>query len=72
MKIYIVDLKTNETVKITNYEQFKNINIGHKMIVNYKDNCGNYKRINGTICSIEHELNQYIKDFEYTLKIKVY
>ena len=49
MEINIIDLKTNTRVKITDCEQFKNINIGHKMSVNYKDKSGINRCINGTI-----------------------
>lgn len=76
MEIHIIDLKTNTRVKITKCEQFKNINIGHRMFVNYKDNSGTNRCINGTICSVEHEIDQ--DDYccqnscEYRLKIKVY
>ena len=72
MEIHIIDLKTDTRVKITDCEQFKNISIGHKMSVNYKDKYGTNRYINGTICSIEHEINQDNKSFEYRLKIKVY
>ena len=72
MEIHIIDLKTNTIVKITDCEQFKNINIGNKISVNYKDNYDTNKFIDGTICSIEHEINQNNKSFDYKLKIKVY
>ena len=72
MEINIIDLKTNEKVKITDCEQFKNINIGHKISVNYKDKSGTNRCINGTICSIEHEIDQDNESFDYRLKIKVY
>ena len=72
MEIHIIDLKTNTRVKITDCEQFKNINIGHKMSVNYKDKYGTNRFIDGTICSIEHEINQNNKSFDYKLNIKVY
>ena len=72
MEIHIIDLKTNIRVKITDCEQFKNINIGHKMSVNYKDKYGTNRFIDGTICSIEHEIDQDNESFDYRLKIKVY
>ena len=72
MEIHIIDLKTNTRVKITDCEQFKNINIGHKMSVNYKDKYGNNEYINGTICSIEHEINKNNESFDYKLNIKVF
>lgn len=72
MELIIIDLKTKERVKITDCEQFKNINIGHKISVNYKDEYGNNEYINGIICSIEHEIDQYDKSFNYKLIIKVY
>ena len=72
MEIHIIDLKTNTKVKITDCEQFKNINIGHKISVNYKDVYNNHICINGTICSIEHEINKDTKSFDYVLNIKVY
>ena len=72
MEIYIIDLKTNTRVKFTNCEQFKNINIGHRMFVNYKDKSGINRCINGTICSVEHEIDQDNESFDYRLKIKVY
>ena len=72
MVIHIIDLKTNTRVKITDCEQFKNINIGHRMFVNYKDKSGINRCINGTICSVEHEIDQDNESFDYRLKIKVY
>lgn len=72
MEIHIIDLKTNTRVKITACEQFKNINIGHRMFVNYKDKYGTNRCINGTICSVEHEIDQDNESFDYRLKIKVY
>ena len=72
MEIHIIDLKTNIRVKITDYEQFKNINIGHRMFVNYKDKSGINRCINGTICSVEHEIDKDNESFDYKLKIKVY
>ena len=72
MEIIIIDLKTNTRVKITACEQFKNINIGHRMFVNYKDKSGINRCINGTICSVEHELDQDNESINYRLIIKVY
>ena len=72
MEIHIIDLKTNTRVKITDCEQFKNINIGHRMFVNYKDKSGINRYIHGTICSVEHEIDQDNESFNYRLKIKVY
>ena len=72
MEINIIELKTNKRIKLTNFEKFKNINIGHKMSVNYKDEYGNNEYINGIICSIEHEIDQYDESFNYKLIIKVY
>ena len=67
MEINIIDLKTNTRVKITDYEQFKNINIGHKMSVNYKDKYGTNRFIDGTICSVEHEINKDNESFDINL-----
>lgn len=72
MEIHIIDLKTNTRVKTTDCEQFKNINIGHKMSVNYKDKYGTNRYINGTICSVEHEIDQDSESIEYRIKVKVY
>ena len=72
MEIIIIDLKTNTRVKITDCEQFKNINIGHRMFVNYKDKSGINRCINGTICSVEHEIDQNNESINYRLIIKVY
>lgn len=72
MEIIIIDLKTNTRVKITACEQFKNINIGHRMFVNYKDKSDINRCINGTICSVEHEIDQDNESFDYRLIIKVY
>ena len=72
MEIIIIDLKTNTRVKITDCEQFKNINIGHRMFVNYKDKSGINRCINGTICSVEHEIDQDNESIDYRLNIKVY
>ena len=72
MEIHIVDLKTNTRVKITDCDQFKNINIGHRMSVNYKDGYGINRYVNGTICSVEHEIDQDNGSIEYRIKVKVY
>lgn len=72
MEIYIIDLKTNTKVKFTDCEQFKNINIGHKISINNKDKYGIIRYINGTICSVEHEINKNNESFDYKLNIKVY
>lgn len=72
MEIQIIDLKTNTRVKITDCEQFKNINIGHRMFVNYKDKSGINRCINGTICSVEHQIDQDNEFIDYNLIIKVY
>ena len=72
MEIHIIDLKTNTRIKITDCEQFKNINIGHKISVTCKDKYDTNRLINGTICSIEHEIDQYDESFNYKLIIKVY
>lgn len=72
MEIHIIDLKTNTRVKITNCEQFKNINIGHRMSVNYKDVYGINRYVNGTICSVEHEINKDDESTEYKIRVKVY
>ena len=72
MEIIIIDLKTNTRVKFTDCEQFKNINIGHRMFVNYKDKSGINRCINGTICSVEHEINKDNNSFNYKLNIKIY
>ena len=72
MEIQIIDLKTNTKVKITDCEQFKNINIGHKISFNYKNKYGTNKLIEGIICSIEHEINQDDESIDYSLNIKVY
>ena len=71
MEIIIIDLKTNTRVKITDCEQFKNINIGHKLSIIYRNEDGN-EYISGTICSVEHEIDQDDKSFDYRLIIKVY
>ena len=72
MEIHIIDLKTNTRVKITDCEQFKNINIGHKISINYKNKYDTNKFINGTICSVEHEINKDNESIDYRLIIKVY
>lgn len=72
MEIHIIDLKTNTIVKITDCEQFKNINIGHKMSVNYKDKYGTNRYIHGTICAVEHDIDQDNESFEYIIRVKVY
>ena len=71
MEINIIDLKTNTKVKITDCEQFKNINIGHKLSIIYRNEDGN-EYISGTICSVEHEINKDNESFDYKLNIKVY
>ena len=72
MEKNIIDLKTNTKVTITDCEQFKNINIGNRMFVNYKDKSDINRCINGTICSVEHEIDKDNESFDYRLKIKVY
>ena len=71
MEINIIDLKTNTKVTITDREQFKNINIGHKLSVIYRNEDGN-EYISGTICSVEHRIDKYNKSLDYKLNIKVY
>ena len=72
MEINIIDLKANKRIKLTNFEKFKNINIGHKISFNYKNKYGTNKLIEGIIFSIEHEINQDNESFEYIIRIKVY
>ena len=72
MEINIIELKTNKRIKLTNFEKFKSINIGHKISFNYKNKYGTNNLIEGIICSIEHEINQYDESFNYKLIIKVY
>ena len=72
MELIIIDLKTNTRGKFTDCEQFKNINIGHRMFVNYKDKSGINRCINGTICSVEHEIDQDNESINYRFIIKVY
>ena len=72
MEIHIIDLKTNTRIKINNGDQFKNINIGHRVFANYIDTSGINRCINGTICSVEHQIDKNDKTFDYTLIVKVY
>ena len=72
MEIHIIDLKTNTRVKFTDCEQFKNINIGHKLSVIYRNEDGINEYISGTICSVEHRIDKYNKSLDYKLNIKVY
>ena len=72
MEIHIIDLKTNTRVKITDCEQFKNINIGHKLSATYKDKYDTNRYIFGTICSVEHEIDKDNESINYKLIIKVY
>ena len=72
MEIHIIDLKTDTRVKITDCEQFKNINIGHKIFVSYKDKYGINRCINGTIRSVEHDICKDNESIDYILIIKVY
>ena len=57
MKLIEIDLKTDTKVILKNWERFNNLNIGHKISVNYIDDNSNHKYINGIICSIEHIFN---------------
>ena len=72
MEITIIDLKTNTRVKINDCDQFKNINIGHRVFANYIDTSGINRCINGTICSVEHQIDKDDKKLNYTLVVKVY
>ena len=72
MEITIINLKTNTRVKITDCEQFKNINIGHKISVNYKDKYDISRYVCGTVCSIEHEIDEDNEPFDYKRIIKIY
>ena len=72
MEINIIDIKANKRIKLTNFEKFKNINIGHKISFNYKNKYGTNKLIEGIICSVEHEINQDNESIDYKLNIKVY
>ena len=42
------------------------------MSVNYKDKYDINRFIDGTICSVEHEINKNNESFDYKLNIKVY
>ena len=72
MEIHIIDLKTDTRVKITDCEQFKNINIGHKIFVSYKDKSGINRCINGTICSVVHDICKDNESINYIFIIKIY
>ena len=72
MEIYIIDLKTKISAKIIDCEQFKNISIGHKLSLIYRNEDGINEYISGTICSVEHKIDKDNKYFDYKLNIKVY
>ena len=57
MKLIVIDLKTNKYAELTNKEKFNNIDLNHKVSVKYLDKNNNINKIEGIVCSIEHEFS---------------
>ena len=69
MKVIIVDLKTNTEVELNNKETFNNIDLNHKLSVEYMDKNNKSNKIEGIVRSIEHKINLWMEQKTY---IKIY
>ena len=69
MKVIVVDLKTNTEVELNNKEMFNNIDLNHKLSVEYIDKNNKSNKIEGIVRSIEHKINTWI---EQKIYIKIY
>ena len=69
MKLIVVDLKTNTEVELNNKETFNNIDVNHKLSVEYMDKNNKSNKIEGIVRSIEHKINLWMEQKTY---IKIY
>lgn len=69
MKLIVVDTKTNTEVELNNKETFNNIDLNHKLSVEYMDKNNKSNKIEGIVCSIEHKINMWMEQKTY---IKIY
>ena len=69
MKLIVVDLKTNIEVELNNKETFNNIDLNHKLSVEYMDKNNKSNKIEGIVRSIEHKINLWMEQKTY---IKIY
>ena len=69
MKLIVVDTKTNTEVELNNKETFNNIDLNHKLSVEYMDKNNKSNKIEGIVRSIEHKINLRIEQKTY---IKIY
>lgn len=69
MKLIVVDLKTNTEVELNNKETFNNIDLNHKLSVEYMDKNNKSNKIEGIVRSIEHKINMWMEQKTY---IKIY
>lgn len=69
MKLIVVDIKTNTEVELNNKETFNNINLNHKLSVEYMDKNNKSNKIEGIVRSIEHKINMWMEQKTY---IKIY
>lgn len=69
MKLIVVDTKTNTEVELNNKEIFNNINLNHKLLVEYMDKNNKSNKIEGIVRSIEHKINMWMEQKTY---IKIY
>lgn len=69
MKLIVVDTKTNTEVELNNKETFNNIDLNHKLSVEYMDKNNKSNKIEGIVRSIEHKINMGMEQKTY---IKIY
>ena len=69
MKLIVVDTKTNTEVELNNKETFNNIDLNHKLSVEYMDKNNKSNKIEGIVRSIEHKINLRMEQKTY---IKIY
>ena len=69
MKLIVVDLKTDTEVELNNKETFNNIDLNHKLSVEYMDKNNKSNKIEGIVRSIEHKINLWMEQKTY---IKIY
>ena len=70
MKLIVVDTKTNTEVELNNKESFNNIDLNHKLSVEYMDKNNKSNKIEGIVRSIEHEFS--IDMAQKIIYIKIY
>lgn len=61
MKLIVVDTKTNIEVELNNKETFNNIDLNHKLSVEYMDKNNKSNKIERIVRSIEHKINMWME-----------